>query len=103
MRLQMDGRAKDTGPSGALAHIDARRNERITGPRFGTARDVGIDVADQPGLEPALDLLGGLQRTGQIAADDLDVMGKARDAQHRVELRRQPGIGIGRRRGRAHK
>ena len=62
---------------------------------LGTAGEVAVDVTDQPCLQAALDLLGGLERAHHVAPDDLDVMGKARNAQHRVDLRREARIGVG--------
>src|SRR6266849_461267 len=82
MGMQQNYAAIDAGAPRPFPHGDARADERIARPHLRAGRRAGIDIPGQPRLQLRLDLLGGLERSDHIAADDLDVMGETRHAEH---------------------
>ena len=89
------------GRPGRSRTVTRAGDQRKAGPHLRAGGQAGVDIGRQPALQPRFDFLGRLERAHHVAADDLDVVGKARDAEHRVDLRRKPRVGICRGRRRA--
>jgi hypothetical protein len=86
--------AVKTGLQGDLRTICSQEEQhwRLSERLF---KRVGRGEFHQPGLQFLLDFLGGFKGADHVAPHHLHVMGEARDADHRVELGREPGIGGG--------
>src|SRR5713226_8239431 len=96
MRLQVYGATKHTRAAGKLVHRNPASYQREARPAFGAARQIAVDVTGEPRLEPRLDLVGSLERADHFAPDNFNVVRKTRDAEHRIELRRESCVCVGR-------
>src|ERR1700722_11624168 len=94
MRLKMYNAAEAAGPPWQLVDADPAGNQREARPAVATGRQIAVDILRQPILQEMLDLAGGLERADHVPALHLQMMGKPRGAEDRVDLRGQSRIGV---------
>ena len=84
-----------TGAAGSLPDLDIGRAQRITGLRLRGGILTAFAVTHEPVLQECLTLGGRHQAADALAAEQLDVVGESRNAQHVLQHAGQAGVGIG--------